>query len=674
MAVERKDIEIFFKIEGLEAYITDLETLDSVLKQVDNATSKAKESTKELEQVTEDFDNFEKQLNAAEGGVKTLAGSFEFLAGAVGLLGADENPFFKEISENVINVLALSRGAIDASEGMKLLAQNSALAQKAQKLLNIETLKNPYVALAAGVLAVAGALLVLVNNSKNAQKQAEELRRQYELQQAALDKTGSALIRLIENENQLNNLRKSVTGQTQQQLLRNQERLNDALETEGDRVRIAQERYIEVSNLNKQGRVGLKNVEEALAAFQAAQKQATDNSKFYSDQLAIVNAELDKRSSKTDNNTSSTKNNTDAIDKQNEALRAQQELLAEQNKYLDSLAVLEEELYEAGLSQRDKERKDLEDQYYERLNILDLNRLAVLESKVIEGKQLTETELADLQELNRLKLLVETQYQKDKQTLEGKFLQEDIDAATQRNTTIRAILDGFAAKEVEDEIQRQQDALDRQYIAEFEKLKLAGATFEDLLELQKKYEDASVDLTKKGEQKKKEAQLKTFADSIDLAAQSFDALVNLSNAFSKINEDSSEEDRKREFERQKRFQVGQAIIATAAAVTQQLAVPKDALTGANFVKAGIALATGIAQIATIRKTQYQSSGGDGGGEIPTPALPTGTNDPGGAIAPGETSAGSPSGGTEPPIRAYVLVSDVNSAQQANQQIENLAKL
>jgi hypothetical protein len=57
----------------------------------------------------------------------------------------------------------------------------------------------------------------------------------------------------------------------------------------------------------------------------------------------------------------------------------------------------------------------------------------------------------------------------------------------------------------------------------------------------------------------------------------------------------------------------------------QLAVPQDALTGANFVKAGIAGAIGFSQIAKIASTKFQPGGGGGGGgdKIPIPSIASG---------------------------------------------------
>ena len=158
MAVERKDIEIFFKIEGLESYITDLETLDSVLKQVDTATKQVKNTTNELETATDGFDDLEQRLQATEGAAKVLAGGLETLAGAAGLLGLSDNEFFKSLEQNTLSVIALARGTIDLTEGYAALRRSTILATAAQTAYNLAASANPYVLLAAAVATAASAI------------------------------------------------------------------------------------------------------------------------------------------------------------------------------------------------------------------------------------------------------------------------------------------------------------------------------------------------------------------------------------------------------------------------------------------------------------------------------------------------------------------------------------
>ena len=119
-----QEVEIFFKVDGLETYITDLNDLEKVLNEVKGATDATAAATKDLEKDIDDatsgIEKSEQRLLALEGGIKTLAGSFEILAGSAALLGLEDNEFFGELEKNVIGVLALSQGVIDATEGIKL--------------------------------------------------------------------------------------------------------------------------------------------------------------------------------------------------------------------------------------------------------------------------------------------------------------------------------------------------------------------------------------------------------------------------------------------------------------------------------------------------------------------------------------------------------------------------
>jgi len=150
-----------------------------------------------------------------------------------------------------------------------------------------------------------------------------------------------------------------------------------------------------------------------------------------------------------------------------------------------------------------------------------------------------------------------------------------------------------------------------------------------------------------------EIKRQNIQDNFDLTSQGFDALMQLNEAFAKDDEESA----KKAFERNKKLQTAQAVVNTAQAVTAQLAVPQDALTGQNFVKAGIALATGIAQIRTIQATQFGGGSGSLDTNVSEPQSPsfnivgaTGAN----AILQSLQNN---------PVRAYVVGSDVTSQQE-----------
>jgi len=128
---------------------------------------------------------------------------------------------------------------------------------------------------------------------------------------------------------------------------------------------------------------------------------------------------------------------------------------------------------------------------------------------------------------------------------------------------------------------------------------------------------------------------------------------------------------KKAFKINKAVSIAQAIISTAQAITAQLAVPQDALTGQNFIKAGIAGATGLAQVLKIKGTQFQ------GGAASASSVPSGTAAGGGGGVPSTPTVDFSflqQGANQTSIQAYVLESNVTNSQQANQLIEDQSTL
>jgi hypothetical protein len=103
-----------------------------------------------------------------------------------------------------------------------------------------------------------------------------------------------------------------------------------------------------------------------------------------------------------------------------------------------------------------------------------------------------------------------------------------------------------------------------------------------------------------------------------------------------------------------------------------------------FIAAGVAIASGLANVATIAQQQFQggSSGGGGGGGQNTPSFPEG----------GGTAGGGGGTGSQPaqfnPLassflqdrpeqltpRAYVLAGDVASQQEVREKVQDLARI
>ena len=144
---------------------------------------------------------------------------------------------------------------------------------------------------------------------------------------------------------------------------------------------------------------------------------------------------------------------------------------------------------------------------------------------------------------------------------------------------------------------------------------------------------------------------------LQMTSDVFGAIGGLATALSKDGEKNA----KKAFRINKAVSIAQAVISTAQGVISQLAVPQDALTGANFVKAAIVAATGAAQIATISKTKFQGGGGGGGADIQSP------QSGGAAQAPqfnvvGDSGINQLASLQREPVQAFVVSGEVTTAQ------------
>jgi hypothetical protein len=167
---------------------------------------------------------------------------------------------------------------------------------------------------------------------------------------------------------------------------------------------------------------------------------------------------------------------------------------------------------------------------------------------------------------------------------------------------------------------------------------------------------------------------------LQMASEAVGALGNLLTA----GLGQSEKDQRKAFEINKKASIGQALINTFMAVTAALTAggnPIKIAKGRQFIDAGIALATGLAQVAKISKTQFQGSSASGGGG----ALTAGGGE-GGEAAPapifanpqttmlGTDGAAMGQGQGSSPMRAYVVERDITQSTRRVRRLEEFATL
>ena len=593
MATQR-DVSIFFKVDGIEEYITSLEQLDDVLKKVKGATDDATQSTDKLEQATDSInsEDFERKLQTMEGAVKVLAGSFEFLAGAASLLGVEDNEFFKELEENVIGVLSLSRGAIDAAEGVRLLAQNQRLAAAAQAIFNAVANANPYVLLTSAIIAAAGALLIFRDNEDDTKDSVVDLNAELSKQIDNFDKYNASVDRQVDAkkrlllaqqgeltlEQELDFIRQKKEERTND-IIRLEEELSDIIkfgvnEDEKERYQIVNEAL----DLRRQ-QIREFNLEIEIAKAEDARKkkEARDaaNEKKKADDAARKAEEATKKAAD---------EAAKALAREEAILLNVKQLQEARANILDEQGELEEELYRAGLDQRELAFRDLEDDYYRRINLANGNA--------------------------ELLLKIEEQYRKDRDELTQEYNQVDIQRQNDFNQMVLEAEQGL------------QDA----------KFGIARAGVELFTALAGENEKAA-----------------NIAFAIEKALAVGEVVVNLQRE----------------------------LAANRANPTWKLLPDGGAtLVAAANTKARITAGISIASILATTIAKFKSGGN------PNINQSQDSTSPGGALGVpqpevrfgGNQTIGTPEGIQSVPVRAYVLVSDVNNAQQANNQIERYSRL
>jgi hypothetical protein len=108
---------------------------------------------------------------------------------------------------------------------------------------------------------------------------------------------------------------------------------------------------------------------------------------------------------------------------------------------------------------------------------------------------------------------------------------------------------------------------------------------------------------------------------LQMAGDILGAINGLAQAFAKDDEASQ----RKAFKLNKAAGIGQAIISTAVGINNAYMNPADVASGVAFLKAGLIASSGIAQIATIKKTEFQ-----GGTQAATPPPTLGSGGAGAA--------------------------------------------
>lgn len=694
-------IDIYFKINGLEAYIDDLETLDSVLKQVQKAT---KDASKE----TDDLASSQKEASEEGGFLKERLDGFK---DTFGKLKAD----FKL-----------------ATRGIKTFFTTGTSGAKALKIAFAST--------GIGLLVVA--IASLVDYFKNTEEGSRVLQVAFESVGVIVNKfigflteIPSKLKAVFEDPVQsiqdfATTIQDFVLGKIEQ-LLEGFSLVGTAIKRvfEGDfdgAAEAAKEGFLKIGDsalaLNPVTagayQLGQTIVNDVVPAVKEAVEQTNDYVKAQralrdlQQDLIVQNAQLTKEletNQKVAEDTTLTYDERkEALDRVNEAniqlaKNAAQEAKANEQAIKSQLEITtnyeEREELETRLAEATAERinretelsikeqeaaklsRELEQEELDRQNTIN-NTIEQLRAENIQNEEeaaVRALEIAKeqaLQELNNLKATDE-----EKAALAAEF-------DTQINNTRQQFADERVARE-----QEVLNKLEQQNLTAREKeINDITSFYDELLlqvegnaELEKQINDeknkalkeANERFRKEDVDKDKQAQMAKLQNGLNLASQGIAALQALNDAAA----GESEAERKRAFNRNKALGISSALINTASAVIGAISPAAGGLgIPAGLPGAAIATATGLAQILKIKNTKFDGGSNDVGG-VQTPQVNVPSFNPQNALNnTNQNLAGLQNAGEDvivgetPPIKAYVVSTEMTSQQEADFEIENLSRL
>jgi len=597
-----QEVEIFFKVEGVDGYITDLNELSDALQGVAKEQKEVNDEIEETGKASKKGGGFLTQLG------KRGKAAFGVLKGAIAATGigllltafAQLIEFFKK-TDTGAKILQGATAAVGVVfENIFNLVMS--LGGPLQKLFEnpLESLKNFGKAIIDNIVTRFEGILELIPN------------------------LGKAIGELFRgNFSEAGKIATDAVAKVTLGVEDFSDKAVAAFDTAVEAVtKVVNEVQVAITTTN--------NLIDATNTFAALQNR-----------LIVQNAELTKE---LEEQKKISEDTTRSYDERSEAL----EKVIEANEQLVENALLEaqetEKLLQAKLAvtKNDEDRRELE----------------------AELANATAERIAREQEASIVEL--------ESAQLRRELDQEEVD----RKKAINDTIEGLRIENIEDEKTAQLAALE-----------LAEQTLLAELDLLRATEEQKQAVREQFDEKRRKVEEDFAEDSVELAKteaekrqqiadKAFSVLNDLYTIFAKTDEENAEKN----FKTQKAIGIAQAAINTGLAVTAALTAggnPIKLATGAQFVEAGIAAATGAAQIAAIARTKFE--GGTQGGPPPpnvsagqTPQFTTPNQIQGGAG--GDLDITARQNEQAPPIQAYVIASDVTSAQQANQQIENLSRL
>lgn len=644
MAAE-KEVKIKFTIDGIEKEVDNIEDFTKEMEKAGKATKQAEKEggffSKQLDAIKEKFSGLSNSFNDLKKGYKTLQTGLSGIAKGFG------------ISSKAANVFGKATSAAIAATGIGLLVPLVLALVNYFKNLEggAKALKKIMAGLGAIVANVGKALKLLVQG---------KFSEAFNTMKDAVNEATTAVDSLFDAEKKLADLRKRT-------IIENA-KLNAEIEN--------QKKILEDTTL------GLDERLAALDKVTAATKQLAEN-QIAETELALQAAQAQL---------TLTNNYEERREKQQEIAELQAQLIDQQTALQgieydaqrvgreirqqvadERKAAIEERLaQEQTVSDilRDLRVEDIKDEQEKAEAQLEIQKQAALkelrENKATK-EQLAEAELLYENQLSQMRQeFADAEAQKRKEREEAE-LQEYKD----KQARLKEILDIAYFESIENEFQRAQEELAFEEQKAMEELQLLGATEEQKQRIRDQYQKKREKLAKEEADYNVALKKAEKDNELQLAVGAFGAIASLVGEQTAVGKAAAIA-----------ATTIQTYQAAQAAYASQL-IPGDPTSPVRAtIAAGIAVASGIANVQQILSTPTPSAGGGGGGAgggVPSrPTVPTFNPEAAlDATAAGQEGAATVTAsqqGTQAPIRAYVVATEVTSEQEANKKIEDLAKL
>jgi hypothetical protein len=640
MATE-KEVKIKFTIDGVEKEVDNLKDFTKEMENAGVATKEAEKEggffSKQLDSIKEKFKDLGKSFGDLKKGYKTLQSGLSGVAKAFGISGKAANVFGK-----------VTAGAIAATGIGLLVPLVLALVNYFKNLEGgAKALKKIMAGLGAIISNVGKALKLLVSG---------DFAGAFNTLKDSVNEATSAVDSLFDAEKKLADLRKTTTIENA--------RLNQQIE--------AQKKILEDTTLSLDDRIA------ALDKVTTATKKLAEN-QITETELALQAAQAQL---------TLTNNYEERREKQQEIAELQAQLI-EQQTALQSIEYDAEKVGREIRTQAAEERKaQIEERLAQEMTVSEMLRDLRIEdiqdeqSKAEAQLQVQkEAALATLRENKATQeqlLEAETLYENQLAELRQGYAdaaeqkrkereQKELEEYEAKQARLKEILDAAYFESIESEFQRAQEELQREEQKAMAELELLEATEEQKQQIRDQYQNKREKLAKEEAEYNKALKKAERDNELQLAADAFGAIAGL------LGEGTAA---------QKAAAIAATTIQTyqaaQAAYASQL-VPGDPTSPIRAtIAAGVAVATGIANVKSILATQTPGADGAGGSVPSRPAAPTfqppqNTGATGAFQSAGEdvTFSQQGSGGV---IKAYVVAEEMTSEQEANRRINELASL